>query len=181
MHTESHWSRETAEGVKEGVTRSFFPCLNLGRAGIHHRIKPVSHQTQESVANAISLSHCLTWLHVGWRAHAKAPQGAGGVTLCEFVSIWYLCSFRRSTCFRLSQAHVSFNLSVCSSFNPWVFLWIEVVCHVCLGVCVCVCRQTSSPQGGFQADLATLECVTSSFPASSCRPTEHHTSAHPSH
>lgn len=54
-----------------------------------------------------------------------------------------------------------------------MFLWIEVVCHgrVC-------CRRCSGPRGGFQADLATLECVASSFPAFSCRPTEHHTSTH---
>lgn len=50
-----HWSV-----LKKASHVHSFPCLNLGRAGIHHRIKPVSHQTQESVANAISLSHCLT-------------------------------------------------------------------------------------------------------------------------
>lgn len=80
MHTETYHSPETLECVKEGITRSFFSCLNLGRAGIHHRSKPVSHQTQKSVANAISLSHCLTWLHVGW-----GPQGAAWVSLSECV------------------------------------------------------------------------------------------------
>lgn len=52
-------------------------------------------------------------------------------------------------------------------------------CVSCLLRCVC-CRWSSGPQGGFQADLATLECVTSSSPAFSYRPTEHHTSTHPS-
>lgn len=53
-----------------------------GKTGIHHRIKPVSHQTQESVGNAISLSHCPTWLHVGRLMHAKAPRGWMVVTHC---------------------------------------------------------------------------------------------------
>lgn len=77
--------RETWKCVKEGIARSFSPCLNLGRAKIHHRIKPVSHQTQESVANAISLSHCLTWLHVGWERMLKHHWGLDG---CHCVSEW---------------------------------------------------------------------------------------------
>lgn len=46
----------------------------------------------------------------------------------------------------------------------------------CLLRCLC-CRRSSDPLGGFQADLATLECVTSSFPVFTCHPTEHRASS----
>lgn len=61
IHTCTDRSTGTA-GVSEGTTR--FSAVDLGRDRVSDQI--ISNQTHESVANAISLSHWLAWLHGGW-------------------------------------------------------------------------------------------------------------------
>lgn len=86
-----------------------------------------------------------------------------GVTVC--VSIWYLCSLDVSICFWLIHTHKCVCVCVyvlvvclkplyCMCIHMYVpaclFLWIEVVCRICLGVCVCVADDAVVLEGDFR-------------------------------
>jgi len=56
-----HTCTDGSTGVSEGTTR--FSAVDPGRDRVSEQT--ISNQTHESVANAISLSHWLAWLHGG--------------------------------------------------------------------------------------------------------------------